>query len=54
MPPFGNLYGILVYADRALKKDEFNAGTHTLTAKLALRDFVALVEPVMADFAVHL
>jgi Ala-tRNA(Pro) deacylase len=57
MPPFGNLYGIPVYADRSLEKDEeivFNAGAHTLTAKLARRDFVALVEPVMADFAVHL
>src|SRR5574341_607352 len=57
MPPFGNLYGLPVYADRALDKcDEivFNAGTHTLTAKLAFRDFISLVRPVMADFAVHL
>ena len=57
MPPFGNLYGLPVYVDRTLEKDEeivFNAGTHTLTAKLAFRDFVALVKPVMADFSVHL
>lgn len=57
MPPFGNLYGLPVYADRALEKDEeivFNAGTHTLTAGVALRDYVALVKPVMAEFAVHL
>ncbi|MBI3458254.1 MAG: YbaK/EbsC family protein [Candidatus Rokubacteria bacterium] len=57
MPPFGNLYGVPVYADRSLEKDEeivFNAGTHTLTAKMAFRDYRALVKPVMADFAIHL
>lgn len=55
MPPFGNLYGVPVYADRSLEKNEhivFNAGTHTLTAKITFRDFVNLVKPVMADFAV--
>ncbi|MBI4638412.1 MAG: YbaK/EbsC family protein [Candidatus Rokubacteria bacterium] len=57
MPPFGNLYGLTVWADRALEKDEaivFNAGTHTLTARLAFRDWVALVKPTMAEFTVHL
>ena len=57
MPPFGNLYGLPVYVDRALEKDEeivFNAGTHTLTAKMHFRHFAALVKPVMADFAAHL
>jgi Ala-tRNA(Pro) deacylase len=56
MPPFGNLYGLPVYADRALEKDEeivFNAGTHTLTVKLRWRDYATLVNPVMADFTVH-
>jgi Ala-tRNA(Pro) deacylase len=45
-----------VYADRALEKDEeivFNAGTHTLTVKLRWRDYATLVNPVMADFTVH-
>jgi Ala-tRNA(Pro) deacylase len=57
MPPFGNLYGLSVYVDRALEKEEeiiFSAGTHTLTVKMAFRDFAALVKPAMADFAVHL
>ena len=57
MPPFGNLFGLPVYADRSLEKDEeivFNAGTHTLTAKMALRDFVRLVKPRMEEFAVHM
>ncbi len=57
MPPFGNLFGLPVYADRSLEKDEeivFNAGTHTLTAKMALRDFVRLVKPRLEEFAVHM
>jgi Ala-tRNA(Pro) deacylase len=54
MPPFGNLFGIPVYVDRSLEADEeivFNAGTHTMTAKLAFGDFVRLTEPRMAEFA---
>jgi hypothetical protein len=31
----------------------FNAGTHTLTAKLAFADFVRLTEPRMVDVAVQ-
>lgn len=57
MPPFGNLFGLPVYVDRALEKSEdivFNAGTHTLTVRMAFRDFVALVKPVLAEFAIHL
>jgi Ala-tRNA(Pro) deacylase len=56
MPPFGNLYGVPVYADHSLEKDEeiiFNAGTHTLTAKIAFRDYLAHVRPAMGDFTVH-
>jgi Ala-tRNA(Pro) deacylase len=57
MPPFGNLYGLPVHADRSLERDTeivFNAGSHTQTMKIPYRDFVALAKPVMADFAVHL
>jgi Ala-tRNA(Pro) deacylase len=57
MPPFGNLYGLPVYADRSLERDAeivFNAGTHTQTVKVPFRDFVTLAKPIMADFAVHL
>ena len=55
MPPFGTLYGVPVYLDRTLRSEEdivFNAGTHTLTARMALRDYLALVEPGVIDFAV--
>jgi len=55
MPPFGNLFGIPVYLDRSLDREGdivFNAGTHTLTARMALADYLRLAEPRIDDFAV--
>ncbi len=54
MPPFGNLYGMHVYADQGLTEDEeiaFNAGSHTELMRLAYRDFERLVKPTVADLA---
>ncbi len=54
MPPFGNLYGMEVYAARSLSEDEeiaFNAGSHTQLIRLAYKDFARLVEPKIGDFA---
>jgi Ala-tRNA(Pro) deacylase len=51
MPPFGNLFGLNVFVDPALEKDEyiyFNAGNHVQTVRLRYRDFVALVKPEIA------
>jgi Ala-tRNA(Pro) deacylase len=48
MPPFGNLYGMDVYAGETLAEDEeisFNAGSHTELIKLAYQDFERLVKP---------
>jgi Ala-tRNA(Pro) deacylase len=48
MPPFGNLYGMDVYADTALADDEqiaFNAGSHTELIQLPFEDFQRLVKP---------
>jgi Ala-tRNA(Pro) deacylase len=48
MPPFGNLYGMSVFADEALAKDEeiaFNAGTHRELFRMRWADYVALVHP---------
>jgi Ala-tRNA(Pro) deacylase len=56
MPPFGNLYGVPVYADRALSRvDEivFPAGTHRDTMKIATPDFERLARPTVAEFAVQ-
>lgn len=54
MPPFGNLYGMIVYVDKALAQDEeiaFNAGSHTELVKLKFRDFEKIVEPKILKFA---
>jgi Ala-tRNA(Pro) deacylase len=48
MPPFGNLFGLPVYVDPALEKDEsiyFNAGNHVQTVHLKYKDFDRLVQP---------
>ena len=48
MPPFGHLFGLSVYVDPALTKDEyiyFNAGNHVQTVRLRYQDFARLVQP---------
>ncbi len=53
-PPFGNLYGLTVYADEALAQDEyiaFNAGSHRELMRLRWADFVELVKPTVLAFA---
>jgi Ala-tRNA(Pro) deacylase len=52
MPPFGNLFGLPVYVDAALEKDEsifFNAGNHRQTVKVKYADFKKLVNPVVVS-----
>ena len=54
MPPFGNLYDLPVYVDRALGRNErivFQAGTHTVTMSVAYADFRRLARPTVADIA---
>lgn len=48
MPPFGNLYGMPVFADESLARDKeiaFNAGTHRELVRIAWEDFERLVQP---------
>jgi Ala-tRNA(Pro) deacylase len=48
MPPFGNLYGMAVYADESLTRNKeitFNAGTHRELMRMNWVDLVKLVEP---------
>jgi len=48
MPPFGNLFGMQVYASNQLSKLDqmvFNAGTHSELMRLAYQDFERLVHP---------
>jgi Ala-tRNA(Pro) deacylase len=54
MPPFGNLYGISVFADESLARDKeiaFNAGSHRELVRLAWEDFVRLVQPRLMKLA---
>jgi Ala-tRNA(Pro) deacylase len=48
MPPFGNLFGLPVWVDDVLTKQQaitFNAGTHREAVHLAYADFARLVQP---------
>jgi Ala-tRNA(Pro) deacylase len=48
MPPFGNLYGMEVYADQHLTEDDeifFNACTHSELVRMSYQDFERLVKP---------
>jgi len=52
MPPFGNLYNIPVYVDRALTEDTeifFQAGTHYEAVRMAYADYERLVMPQVLD-----
>jgi Ala-tRNA(Pro) deacylase len=54
MPPFGNLYGMPVFAEASLTKHEeivFNAGSLTDLVRIAYKDFERLVQPVVAEFS---
>ncbi|MBI3608095.1 MAG: YbaK/EbsC family protein [Nitrospirae bacterium] len=56
-PPFGNLFGVQVWADTALGENEeisFNAGNYRQTVRMRYDDFVRLVKPRVATFAEHL
>ena len=54
MPPFGNLYGMAIYMDESLTKEEgivFNAGSHRELIQLAYKDFKRLVKPKVINFS---
>ncbi len=54
MPPFGNLYGLPIYAEESLEKDKeiaFNAGTHRELIRMSWEEYKRLVQPRIAQFA---
>lgn len=56
MPPFGNLFGLEVWASDGLLDDEhiaFNAGNHSELIRIASSDFQRLVRPRIAHFRRH-
>jgi Ala-tRNA(Pro) deacylase len=55
MPPFGNLYGMSVFADETLSRDKeivFNAGSHRELVRMAWDDFEKLVQPKVMKLSV--
>ncbi len=55
MPPFGKLYGMPVYADKALKETDelfFNAGNHLETICISTDDFFRVAKASVGDFSV--
>ncbi|OGV20176.1 MAG: deacylase [Ignavibacteria bacterium RIFOXYA2_FULL_37_17] len=56
MPPFGNLYGLDVYAEESLAKDNeiaFNACSHTELIQMSYKDFEKSAKPKMMRFSYH-
>jgi Ala-tRNA(Pro) deacylase len=56
-PPFGNLYDLPTLVDEHLAGDEqivFQAGDHRHAVSMNYADYARLVEPTVADLAVHL
>ena len=54
MPPFGKLFRMPVYCDRALagqSEIEFNCGTHKDAIRMCFSEFDLLERPVLLDFA---
>lgn len=54
MPPFGNLYGMEVFADESLAGEDdiiFNAGCHTELIRMAYQEYEKLVRPKVLHFA---
>ncbi|MCX6169864.1 MAG: deacylase [Ignavibacteriales bacterium] len=56
MPPFGNLYGMDVYVEEILAKDEeiaFNACSHVELLQMSFKDYGRLVKPRLIKFSFH-
>ncbi len=56
-PPFGDLFGLEVYIDRAVSENDdivFNAGTHTETIKMRYSDFAHLARAKTENFSQHI
>ncbi len=55
MPPFGHLYNVPVYLDRALAQAPhitFQAGSHSDTIRIDMGDYTRLASPKVTRFAI--
>lgn len=56
MPPFGNLYGLPVYADRHFPRSEdifFQAGNHREIVRMRYEEFEELVKPSVGELCLR-
>jgi len=54
VPPFGSVLDLPTYVDRGLLENErisFNAGSRTASIIMACRDYIAVEQPTLGDFA---
>lgn len=54
IPPFGNLFGIPVYVDKSLYRNErinFNAGRHDTSIQMNIEDWERVVKPKIISVA---
>ena len=54
VPPFGSKYGLRTIAERSLLEDEqivFEGNSHHEAIRMSCKDYVAVEDPVIADFA---
>ena len=55
-PPFGNLYDLPTYMDKALEDDDhimFQGGTHEKAIRMSMDDYRRLVAPQVLEFSYH-
>lgn len=53
VPPFGNLFNLLVYADKSLFENSeiiFNAGDRSFSIAMASADYRQIVNPIVGNF----
>ena len=54
VPPFGSVLDLPTYVDRSLLENDrisFNAGSRSASIIMACRDYIAVEQPTLADFA---
>ena len=55
-PPFGNLYDLPTYMDKALEEDDhimFQGGSHEKSIRMSMDDYRKLVAPEVLEFSYH-
>jgi len=52
--PFGNLHGLPTYLDSSILENDmvnFNAGLHTVSIQMRVKDLIKAIRPVVKDFS---